>query len=652
MRTTSIAMAALIGALALLPGDARAQDERPADVATRLANVGSVLAGDPFWAGDGRLLYPSSLGGPALWGVDPDGGPPRRIIDGVGGSLLRASPAGGLVAYLSNASGNPEIWLADLTSGTTRQLTALGARINALAFSPDGGTVAFSALRYGQFDLWRVDVASGAVSRLTDDPRYETYPAWTPDGRQLVYVRSDDRWADHEILVMPATGGPSRVIATDRDLFDYGTIGTRSRFGYPLVSPDGRSVLFRSHRSGWLNYWVAGLDGGAPRALAPESADQDEAAWSPDGRTVAFTSNRNGTVDLRSVPAGGGSARVIVPVERGVISAPAWSRDGRRIAYVMATPTRPQDLHLVAADGSDPRRLTVSIDPSVEARLVAPEKIEYASDEFRIAAYLFRPPGLKPGTRVPAIVYAHGGPTGQFSDTYQAQPQFLARMGFMVLAPNIRGSSGYGKAFEDANNPCWTHCDLHDIVAAAALLRRMPEVDADRLAITGISYGGIISMGAVAHAPEVFQAAIPQSGYADWISFQDYNTELQHTKLLAYEWGPYPDSAAVYRRNSSIFSAHRVTAPVFLIHGEGRSDPWRPGVYPIPASREVAHALDKQNKVVRYRVYPGETYYVNGRQNVARVMLDILDFLNQYLRDDVVPTSPVDASASRPDEQR
>jgi dipeptidyl aminopeptidase/acylaminoacyl peptidase len=173
------------------------------------------------------------------------------------------------------------------------------------------------------------------------------------------------------------------------------------------------------------------------------------------------------------------------------------------------------------------------------------------------------------------------------------------------------------------------------VVAGAEFLRGLPGIDADHIGITGISYGGIMSMGAVAHAPGVFDAAVPQSGYADWISFQSYNAELGHTKLLAYEWGPYPDSAAVYRRNSSIFSADRVTAPVFVLHGEGRTPPWRPAVLDIPASREFVHALDRRFKVVRYTTYPGETYYVNGRQNVRQVMLDILDFFDQYLRDGI-----------------
>ncbi len=616
-------------------GTRRSALGQAAGVAERVVSVGSLVTGEgPMWSPEGnRILYPSPLGGGAIWSVGVDGGAPARVTREIATGLVRLAPRGEAIAYLSDKGGNPEIWLWNVATGTDRQLTNLGARINALSWSPDGKTLAFSALRYGQFDLWSIDVATGKVLRVTSDPRYETYPVWTPDGRSLLYIRSDDRWADHEIMIVPAAGGASRVIATDQDFFDYGTIATRARFGYPLLSSDGKSVLFRSHRSGWINYWVVGIDGGAPRQLAPETADQSDAKWSPDGRSVVFASLRNGTQDLRIVPAAGGTARIVVPVNRGVAASPEWSPDGSRIAFTLATPTRPADLHLVAAAGGATKALTTSITPEIEQTLITPEKVTYQSDGLTIPAYLYRPATIRPGEKLPGVLYIHGGPTGQFSDTYLPQPQFLAQMGYVVLAPNIRGSSGYGKAFEDANNPCWTHCDLRDVVQGVAFLKTLSYVQADRMGITGNSYGGIMSMGAIAHAPGVFQASAPQSGYADWISFQTYNTEIQHSKLNAYEWGPYPDSAAVYRRNSSIYSAAAVTTPVFVLHGDGVTQSWRPGVYPIPASLEFVHALDRLNKVVKYKVYPGETYYVGGRENSKQVLLDILEWFDRYLKD-------------------
>lgn len=604
-------------------------------LAELVTSVGSVVGGDGAqWMPDGeRLLFPASLGTGSLWTVRAEGGELARLTGDLAAQLPRLAPGGSLIAYLSEKSGNPELWLWDVAEGRERQLTRFGGRINAFAWSPDARAIAFAALRYGSFDIWVVTLADGAVRRVTSSDAYELSPAWTPDGQHLLYVRADDRWVDHDIMRIPVAGGEPRVVARDRGWFDYGTIGTRSTFGAPLVSPDGRSVLFRSTRSGWINYWVAPMDGGEPRALAAEPADQGDASWSPDGRSVAFVSNRNGTLDLRVVASAGGAARVVVPVASGVVANPAWSPDSRRLAYTLATPTRPQDLYVVNVNGGAPRQLTFSQPAATERALVVPRKVRYQSDEFTINAYLYLPPGARPGERFPGILYIHGGPTGQFSDTYQYQPQFLARMGYVVLAPNIRGSSGYGVAFEKANDPCWTICDLRDVAAGVAYLKSLPEVNGERMGITGISYGGIMSMAAVARAPELFQAAIPQSGYADWVSFHDYNAELGHTKLLAHEWGPWPDSAAVYRRNSSIGLVHQVQAPVFLVHGVGREQAWRPGVVPIRASQEYALALEKHHKVVQYKTYPNETYYVNGRANQRQLLLDMLAWFDRYLKD-------------------
>ena len=623
-------------AILATPTAAAAQTVVPAQLAERLVTVASTIGGDgPQWLPDGsRIVFPSNQGGGlGLWSISPDGGSASRVTADVAPQIPRVSPDGRSVAWLSDKSGSLELWLAPV-GGSERQLTSLGARINAFSWSPDGTQIALSGLLYGQFDIWTVAVPSGETRRLTTDNRYEIYPSWTPDSKRIVYVRPDDRWVGHDVMIMDAAGTNQKLIAHDNDLFDNGTLGTRSGFGYAQVSPDGSSVLFRSHRSGWINYWTVPLAGGTPKQLAAETADQTDARWSPDGKAVAFVSNRNGTRDIRVVAATGGVPRVVVPVQMGIAASPEWSPDGKRLTYTLATPTRPADLYVASVDGSGaPKQLTTSPTSIAESELLVPEKITYRSDQFTISAYVYKPSNIRPGDRLPGILYIHGGPTGQFSDNFALQPQFLARLGYVVLMPNIRGSSGYGKTFEDANNPCWTRCDLRDVVAGVEYLKTLPYVNGSKMGITGSSYGGIMTMASVARAPDVFQAAVPQSGYANWISFQDYNAELQHTKLLAYEWGPYPDSAAVYRRNSSIFSVQNVKAPVFVVHGVGRDTPWRPGVVPIEASKEYALALEKQYKVVMYKTYPGETYYISGRENTRQLLQDMLEFFDKYLKE-------------------
>ena len=143
------------------------------------------------------------------------------------------------------------------------------------------------------------------------------------------------------------------------------------------------------------------------------------------------------------------------------------------------------------------------------------------------------------------------------------------------------------------------------------------------MAITGVSYGGIMSMAAVSFAPGYFQASIPASGYGDFVHMKA-EQELRHIKLLEYEFGTLEAHADVYRKCSSILMVHQATTPCFLIHGVGK--------YPhSAASREFALALEREYKTFAYKTYPGETYYVASPANVRQMLLDMDDFFRTYL---------------------
>ena len=597
----------------------------------QLLSIESVVGGAPAWSPDGSaILFESGFTG-GLATLSPEGGFPTRVPVDMGGSghfltsqMPGWSPAGTWISYVSDKSGAPEIWLWSTRDGSEVRLTDLGARINSMSWSPDERSIAFAGDRYGNYDIWKVDVATRRVDRITHDKRYDVFPTWTPDSRHILYVRLDDAWEDHEVIEVDADGGNARTVLVDRDFFDYGAGAT---FGYPRVSPDGSRVLFRSHRNGWINYWLAPLDGGATRPVAAAEADQSAASWSPDGRWIAYTENHNGHHDLRVVSAEGGEPRVLASPEGGVASSPSWSPDGDAIAYLREDLTRPRDLHVVSLEDGRGRSLTSSMPAGhLGDRLVTPEKIHYQStDGYSIPAYLYRPPGAAAGDGLPGLMWIHGGPTSQFHDTFQPHVQFFVQRGYVVLLPNIRGSSGYGKAFADANNGCWGHCDLEDVVAGADYLRALPEVDAERIGITGTSYGGVMSMYAVAFAPDAFRAAIPGSGYTDWVHFYHGENELRHIKLLDHELGPFETSEDVWHHSSSISNVADISTPILLVHGVGR--------YPGSDQSEIfARALENHYKPFQYKTYPNENYYVYGKANRRQMLLDMLDFLEQFLR--------------------
>ena len=262
-----------------------------------------VAAETPQWSPDGaRIVFVSSQGDTAeLWSVPADGGFPARLTVGAGdgGAAPRIplwSPDGAYVSCVSRKSGSDEVWLWPVNGDAGFQLTSLGGRIHSMSWSPGSGSVAVSCNRYGSYDVYLVEVPSGRAIRLTDGPLYAVSPVFTPDGRQILYVRLDDRWVDHDVIRITLDGKDQQVVVQDTNFFDY---SYGSTFGCPLVSPDGERVLFRSQRSGHVNIWTAPVAGGRPEPLAPEEAEQDNAVWSPAGQQVVYTSNHNGTLELR-----------------------------------------------------------------------------------------------------------------------------------------------------------------------------------------------------------------------------------------------------------------------------------------------------------------------------------------------------------------
>ena len=596
-----------------------------------LTSVRSVVGGSPQWFPDGtRLLIGGALGGSDLWSVPVEGGFPESLNLRMGETAFlqsnqpRFSPDGKYIAYLAQLGNATELFARSLADGKTIQVTRLGSHINSYSWAPDSRRIALAGDKYGGYDLWIAGL-DGSADRLTTDARYEVFPSWTPDGTRLLYVRLDDRWLDHEVLEIDAVeGGTSRLIVNDTDFFDYQAGGT---FGHPVISPDGTSLLFRSQRSGWINYWQVSLKGGAPRQIAAESVVQGGARWSPDGKSVLYLSLQNGTQELRVVDIAGGPSRLVAkPADMGLVSNGEWSPDGKLIAYTLESPVQPAELFVVPVAGGTARQLTRSSGPEyISTALIRPKKISYrASDGVVTHAYLYEPI-VGAGEKAPGVLLIHGGPTSQFSDNYNAEAQFLAMRGYAVLLPNIRGSSGYGKAFEDSNNGCWGRCDLLDVRAGVEFLRTLPYVDRDRMGITGTSYGGCMSLAASAFAPGLFQAAVARSGYGDWFHMIQ-EQEMRHLKLVEYEFGPLPREEARYRASSPIFFIKDIQTPIMLLHGIGVQMPRS------EASRLFADRLEMSYKPFVYKTYPNENYYVRRRENIIAMYTDILAYFDQHLK--------------------
>ena len=420
-----------------------------------------VAVGTPQWSPDGtRIVFVSSLSGTAeLWSIPAEGGVPTRMTVGAGegGAAPRLplwSPDGAYLSSVSKGSGTDEVWLWPLNGAPGFRLTTLGGRIQSMAWAPDGRSVAVSCNRYGSYDIYLVDVPHGKARRLTDGPLYAVNPVFTPDGGHIFYVQLDDRWVDHDVIRITLDGKDQHTVVRDEHFFDY---SHGAAFGQPMVSSDGERILFRSQRNGHINIWTAPVRGGSPEPLAAEEAEQGDAVWSPTKQQVAYTSNHNGTLELRVADVATGVSRTLCSPGTGVCATPQWSPDGSHVSFRYGSPNAPMELWTVSLEDGETRQVTnAGIAQGLTDRLAMPEKVTYTSfDGLTIHAYLYGPQGRRPGAQYPGLLFIHGGPTSQFIDDFQPYVQFYVQRGYVVLLPNIRGSSGYGRAFEELNNGDW-----------------------------------------------------------------------------------------------------------------------------------------------------------------------------------------------------
>ena len=469
-----------------------------------------------------------------------------------------------------HASPPDELYVVPRAGGAPRQLTKLGVDVGGVAWRPDAKALAFVAdshqrdeYTYERADVWIADL-EGQVRRLTPDDGYDhDAPAWTPDGRALVFRRQmgldlvitpkQDHGAPVDLVRMAATGGPMENLTASWDLLP----------GAPVVSGDGRFV-----------YFAGGVGG----------------------------SNH-----LFRVATGGGQVRQVTTGARR-LGGFGYSAAFDRVAYSAADATHPAEGFVAALDGgagsvTAERKLTGFSDALLaELRLAAPERVAYASkDGTEIEGWLLLPPTPDPGSRVPLILAIHGGPHGAYGYDFSFQFQLWAARGYAVLYTNPRGSTGYGEKFLWGTWGGWGNRDTEDVLAAVDHVTGRYPVDRQRLGVTGYSYGGFLTNWIITQDTR-FKAAVVGAGISNWIS--DYGTaDIPRTKESEFFGAPWEHgSAQLLLKQSPIMYAGAVTTPTLLVHGE--SD-FR---VPIEQAEQMYTALQKRKVPARFVRYPDTSH--------------------------------------------
>jgi dipeptidyl aminopeptidase/acylaminoacyl peptidase len=604
-----------------------------------------------FWSPDGTSVYFEREGD--LWRVGLDSAAPERVWQTPEGeSDVTLAPDGLRVAFVRRG----DLWLRSLRDGAETRLTDAPGDEAGPVWSPDGARLAFTTLTlksseqvppYVGFKIafretsdyaTRVGViaaAGGPAQRLAEGEGLENSPGWL-DAQRVVLQRETRDLKTRELAVADVRSGEFKVIFRESDpkWWSLTYLGAE-----PVPAPDGRQVAIISDADGWDHLYLVPAAGGPPLQVTRGRYEVSRPAWSPDGRRIAFDTNEGPNPGARRlVVAELGSPRPrLTPITggRGVDIGPAWSPDGAQLLYQRSAPRSPAELHVVAARaGSAPVRLTDSLPAGVErAALVEPQLVRYPSaDGQSVPAYLFVPPGLPSSARHPAIVWVHGdGITQNFDGwhtrrdyaVYYSFHQYLVQRGYVVLAVDYRGSIGYGRDWRQGHYRDLGGKDYEDIAAGVGYLKTLGYVDAERVGVWGLSYGGFMALQAVTVTPELFRCAIDVAGVPDW---RDWARDPDGPWIRG-RMGTPDENAELYDRTSPIHRMERLVRPLLVMHGTADVN------VPFLESVRLMDVVQKLGKDVEFVMYPGEFHYFHRAHVLRDAWSRAERFFDRHLRD-------------------
>jgi dipeptidyl aminopeptidase/acylaminoacyl peptidase len=582
------------------------------------------------------------------------------------------SPDGRSIAFISSQGGSSEIWTANVGGGLPRRLTGTGATKKHVRWSLDGKWIAFVVVQAGNAgDIHLIDASGEDEIALTETPADEREPAWSPDSRTIAFTErgaarnaivlmdvetrqskplvevaasslqwspdsktiafvsdpllsNDERRDNDDLFLISAEGGPPRLL----------TPGTqRYRDFAPSWSPDSRMIAYASENSGFSNIYVLDTQTGSRRQLTAGTVDSFSPMWSSDGQKIAYVSNGDAQFHVWVTRAEGGGATKISDRDgvnggfdddgaspRGKFQ---WSPDGTRIAFTHSDPGRTSDVWLTRLDGSRALQVTNSMPAELrrEARFVWPDLMTYRTFDGReVSSLVYKPRGLKPRSGHPALLVFRDTLDGQHAKGWDPFIQFFVSDGYVVFAPNVRGSSGRGK---DYRQLVFEHGGDYDIRDAFIGLDRLSSeglIDAERTGVLGAGTGGFLATAALVKDETRFKAAVCLYGIVDAVTAVSYPGMESWSRYMI---GASPMTAPLpfYERSLTNFVDKLRTPIVFLYIGNDPSTPFQ-------QLQQFAVQAEVKGKWFDYRIFENESDgWQYWRPNNLRLALEATDAL-------------------------
>jgi dipeptidyl aminopeptidase/acylaminoacyl peptidase len=572
----------------------------------------------------------------AVWTVAWEGGEPKRIDTG----RSPQASSRGTVAYVKDG----QIWLAPLEGSEKPQQLVVRGRNFDPYWSPDGSKLAFVSARGDHSFIALYDAATKSISFLTPTVDSDSNFVWSLDGKRLAFVRrsAEERDAPQGFFIAPDKPNPWAIWIADAATHTAKQIWRSSltpQGSFPYMAEDtGGGVLnwaadnqlvMASEEDGWQHLYALSPDGGTPRLLTPGNCEVEQWSFTPDKKMVLFNSNC-GDVDRRHIwsaaVAGGSPAQLTSG--NGIEWSPVALSDGRTLVYIGSQASSPAR---VFETTPGPDSITGALASETWPKdfpsdsLVTPEQVIFKSaDGLELHGQLFVPAGLKSREKRPALIFLHGGPVRQmllgwhymfyYSNSY-AMNQYLASLGYIVLALNYRSGIGYGRAFREAPGRAGRGAsEYQDVVAAGKFLQSRPDVDRQRVGLWGGSYGGYLTALGLGRNSDLFAAGVDFHGVHDWPTdnWDGKNIPAELTKLA--------------HDSSPVAAVNTWSSPVLFIHGDDDRN-----VY-FTQTVDLSARLRQKRVEIEQLILPDEIHDFLLNRNWLAAYQATRDFFDRHLK--------------------